>query len=292
MNETTVIPVLRTPVDMREWSQKLRADGRSIGCVPTMGALHEGHLSLIRASARECDETIVTIFINPIQFGPNEDLTTYPRDEGSDLELAMGAGATAAYCPSVETMYQSDSSVYVVEEKLSKYLCGLSRPTHFRGVLTVVLKLFNATVPDRAYFGLKDYQQMLLMNRMVRDLDIPVEIIALPVIREPDGLAMSSRNRHLTKEQRKDAICLKNALDAATEAFQNGERTPRELEWIARTIIEQAGSARIDYISCCDAEDLSTLAKIDRPALLALAVYFRDTRLIDNTVLSPEKEGQ
>ena len=290
MTSNDNIPVFRTPDEMRAWTRKLRGQGRTIGCVPTMGALHEGHLSLIRASADDCDETIVTIFINPIQFAPDEDLDQYPRDEANDLDLAQANGATAAYCPSTETMYRENSSVYVVEDRLSKSLCGLSRPMHFRGVLTIVAKLFNAAIPDRAYFGRKDYQQTLLIKQMVRDLDFQVEIIDCPIIREPDGLAMSSRNRHLSSAQRKDALCLKHALDAVTEAFNNGERQVRNLEWLARTIIEPVNSSKIDYISCRDAEDLSLIKIIEKPALFALAVFIGTPRLIDNTVLTPEME--
>jgi len=287
-----VIPVLRTPGEMQRWSRARRAEGKSIGCVPTMGALHEGHLSLVSASAAECDETIVTIFVNPLQFGPTEDLGRYPRDEETDLRLAREAGATAAYCPPVEAMYHDDRSVYVVDESLSNVLCGKSRPVHFRGVATVVAKLFNACLPDRAYFGRKDYQQLLVIRRMARDLDFPVEIVECPIIRESDGLAMSSRNRYLSGEERKHALCLRKALDAAEGAFRAGERNGHEIERIAREVISPTPGARIDYIECRDAENLSDIEHVERPAVLALAVFIGDTRLIDNTILTPGKEGQ
>jgi pantoate--beta-alanine ligase len=261
-----------------------------IGCVPTMGALHEGHFSLIQKSASECDATIVTIFVNPIQFGPSEDLAKYPRDEESDLRMSAEAGADVAYCPAVEEMYRPDSSVYVVEENLSSVLCGASRPTHFRGVTTVVAKLFNACCPDRAYFGLKDYQQYLVIKRMARDLDFPVEIVPCPIVREDDGLAMSSRNRYLSASERKDALCLKKAIDLVQEAFDFGERNARAIERNALEEIGRASSARMDYVECRDAESLEEIETIRKPAVLALAVFVGATRLIDNVVLVPEKE--
>lgn len=289
-SEKIVIPIFRTPRDMQEWSRSRRADGKSIGCVPTMGSLHEGHLSLIRASASECDETIVTIFVNPTQFGPSEDYRKYPRQEETDLVMARASGATAAFCPSTDVMYLPDASVSIREDKLSNVLCGVSRPHHFGGVLTVVAKLFNACLPDRAYFGQKDYQQFIIIQRMVRDLDFPVEIIPCPIVREPDGLAMSSRNRYLNKKERIDALCLKNGLDYAMSAFISGERDPREIENSVRKIIDAVDSARIDYIECRDAEDLTDIEVIEKPAVLALAVFIGATRLIDNTILTPEKE--
>jgi len=284
------LPAIRTPGEMREWSRSCRAEGGTIGCVPTMGALHEGHLSLIRKSASECDVTIVTIFVNPIQFGPSEDLANYPRDEESDLRMSAEAGADVAYCPGVEEMYWPDASVYVVEEKLSKVLCGESRPVHFRGVTTVVAKLFNACCPDRAYFGQKDYQQYLVIKRMARDLDFPVEIVPCPIIREADGLAMSSRNRYLSASERIDALCLKKAIDLVQEAFDFGERNARAIERNAREEIGRASSARIYYVECRDAESLEEIDTIRKPAVLALAVLVGATRLIDNTVLVPAKE--
>lgn len=289
--EKMTIPVFRAPRDMQEWSRARRMDRRTIGCVPTMGAFHQGHISLIEASARECDETVVTIFVNPLQFGPTEDFKMYPRDEEGDLKLASQYGATAAYCPTVETMYYPDRSVYVVEQSLKEVLCGMSRPTHFTGVTTVVAKLLNACLPDRAYFGRKDYQQLLIIRRMVRDLDFPVEIVDCPIVREPDGLAMSSRNVYLSEREREDALSLKRALDAARKAFDKGERNAREIERIARNEIEKAETVRIDYAECRDAENLSEVTDIDRPVVLALAAIVGNTRLIDNTILNPEKEG-
>jgi len=289
--EKLTIPVFRAPRDMQEWSRARRMDRRTIGCVPTMGAFHQGHISLIEASARECDETVVTIFVNPLQFGPTEDFKMYPRDEEGDLKLASEYGATAAYCPTVETMYHPDRSVYVVEQSLKEVLCGMSRPTHFTGVTTVVAKLLNACLPDRAYFGRKDYQQLLIIRRMVRDLDFPVEIVDCPIVREPDGLAMSSRNVYLSEREREDALSLKRALNAAQEAFEEGERNAREIETIARKEIEKAETVRIDYAECRDAENLSEVTDIDRPVVLALAAIVGNTRLIDNTILNPEKEG-
>jgi pantoate--beta-alanine ligase len=256
-----------------------------------MGALHRGHLSLIEASRAGCDETIVTIFINPLQFGPTEDFRQYPRNEEIDLKLAREHGATAAYCPTVDAMYYPDRSVYVIEDTLREVLCGRSRPTHFTGVTTVVAKLFNACLPDKAYFGRKDYQQLLIIRRMVRDLDFPLEVVDCPIIREPDGLAMSSRNMYLDDNERQDALSPKQALDAARTAFEKGERNARAIENIARSVIEKAETARIDYIECRDAENLSEMTEIDRPVVLALAVFIGSTRLIDNMILYPVKEG-
>ncbi len=282
--------MFRTPSEMQAWSRDRRREGKTIGCVPTMGALHDGHLSLIRASAAGCDETIVTIFVNPTQFGPDEDLGKYPRDEASDLKLAVAAGATSAYCPAVEVMYPENSSVHVVEVNISTGLCGESRPFHFRGVTTVVSKLFNACLPDRAYFGMKDYQQLLVLRRMVRDLDFLLEIVGCPIVREPDGLAMSSRNKYLTDKARVDALCLRKGLDIAEQAFENGIRDPKVIGEMVRDSIKQVESAEIDYIECRDAEDLSEIETIENPAVVALAVTIGKTRLIDNTVLSPDKE--
>jgi pantoate--beta-alanine ligase len=286
-----LIPIARFANQMQDYVRARRAEGKTIGCVPTMGALHEGHLSLIRKSASECDETIVTIFVNPLQFGPSEDLAKYPRNETDDIRMARDSGATVAYCPSVETMYSHDRSVYVVEESLSNIMCGKCRPGHFRGVTTVVAKLFNACLPDRAYFGSKDYQQLLVIKRMVRDLDFPVEIVPCPIVRESDGLAMSSRNRCLSPSERIDALCLKKALDLAVEALQFGERDPRAIVRDARETIEKVAAARVDYIECRDADTLDEIEIIDRPAVLAFATYIGSTRLIDNTVLTPPKKG-
>jgi pantoate--beta-alanine ligase len=255
-----------------------------------MGALHEGHLSLVRRCASECDETIVTIFVNPLQFGQNEDLDRYPRDEENDLRLATDAGATVAYCPTVSAMYAEDRSIFIDEDVMSGVLCGASRPTHFRGVLTVVAKLFNACVPDRAYFGEKDFQQLQLIRRMVRDLDFPVEIVPCPTVREPDGLAISSRNRYLSPSERKDALCLYFGIVAAHEEFLTGNDDPRAIELTARGVIESVKSARIDYVECRDAESLAEIDRIEHKVVLAEAVFIGATRLIDNTVLTPEEE--
>jgi len=286
-SQLELLPVFRTPKDMQEWSRARLAEGKTIGCVPTMGALHEGHLSLVRRSASECDETIITIFVNPLQFGPSEDYEKYPRDEEGDLKAARQAGATAAFCPSVEDMYFPDSSTFVIEESLTGVLCGKSRPGHFRGVTTVVAKLFNICLPHKAYFGMKDYQQLLVIERMVRDLNFPIEIIRCPIVRESDGVAMSSRNRYLSPSERKDAQCLKKALEIAEEAFHFGERNPRAIERNAIETIKQVKSARIDYVECRDAETLQEISLIEKPAVLALAVFIGETRLIDNTILVP-----
>ncbi|MFH1676044.1 MAG: pantoate--beta-alanine ligase [bacterium] len=286
------MPIFITPSDMRDWSFNRRAEGKTIGCVPTMGALHEGHLSLIRSSADECDETIVTVFVNPLQFGPTEDFGKYPRTLEQDLELSKKSGATLSYCPSTEAMYHKDHSVYVVEDSLSGVLCGKSRPNHFRGVLTVVAKLFNACMPHKAYFGKKDYQQLRLIERMVRDLDFPVEIIGCEIVREPDGLAMSSRNKYLNESERADAVSLSSGLNAAIGAFKKGERNPREIENEVLKILKPIKTARVDYVECRDAESLEEIERIDRAAVVAEAVFIGDTRLIDNIILNPDEVSE
>jgi len=222
-----------------------------------------------------------------LQFGPTEDFSKYPRTLEKDLELSKKSGATVSYCPTTEAMYHDDHSVYVIEDNLSGVLCGKSRPNHFRGVLTVVAKLFNSCMPHRAYFGKKDFQQLQLIKRMVRDLDFPVEIVECETVREPDGLAMSSRNKYLNESERADAVSLSKGLNAAIGAFKNGERNPRVIETEVLKILKPIKTARVDYIECRDAETLAEIDRIDRAAVLAEAVFIGDTRLIDNVILNP-----
>ena len=278
--------VTRTIADFRAW--RASAAG-TLGVVPTMGYLHEGHLSLVRAARRENARTAVTIFVNPTQFAPNEDLTCYPRDEARDLALLEAEGVDSVFIPSVDEIYAADFSTYVTVERLTDRLEGASRPAHFRGVTTVVLKLFQIAQPDRAYFGRKDAQQLAVVRRMARDLDVPVEIVGMPIVREPDGLAMSSRNVNLTPEQRRAALVLSKSLRLAESLFSSGQRAAGEIRASMQSLIAAEPLASVDYISVADAESLDELTTIDRPTLVSIAARFGATRLIDNTVLSPSE---
>ncbi|HEY8173250.1 MAG TPA: pantoate--beta-alanine ligase [Dehalococcoidia bacterium] len=275
--------VLRTIAEVRAW--RASAAG-SVGLVPTMGYLHEGHLSLVRASKDANDRTIVSIFVNPTQFGPNEDLARYPRDEARDLDLLAPLGGDAVFAPPASEIYPDGFTTYVDVEHLTARLEGASRPTHFRGVTTVVLKLLNIVQPDRAYFGRKDAQQLAVIRRMVRDLDVPVEIVGLPIVREHDGVAMSSRNVYLDPEQRAAAYVLNRALSLAERLFDEAERDANVIRAAMREVIDAQPAAAIDYISIADGETLDELEIIDRTALVSLAVRFGPTRLIDNTTLA------
>lgn len=279
--------IIRQPVDMQQWALTQRRAGRRIGFVPTMGYLHEGHLSLVRLARERADLVVVSIFVNPTQFGPNEDFAHYPRDWGRDERLCRDAGVDVIFAPAADAMYAHDASLVVHETRLASGLCGASRPGHFDGVCTVVAKLFNLVQPDCAVFGEKDAQQLRIIRRMTRDLQFPVEIVSGPIVREADGLAMSSRNARLTPEERTEALCLRRALDAVERAFAGGERDADALRKLARNIIEQAPRARVDYVEVVDDESLDPVVLIERPALCALAVLFPSARLIDNTVLRP-----
>jgi pantoate--beta-alanine ligase len=278
------LQVIRTIREFRAWHG---AAAGTLGVVPTMGYLHDGHVSLVRASKRDNVRTAVTIFVNPTQFAPAEDLSRYPRDEARDLALLEAEGVDVVFAPLVEEMYPDGFSTYVSVEGLTARLEGASRPTHFRGVTTVVLKLLSITQPDRAYFGRKDAQQLAVVRRMARDLDVPVEVIGLPIVREPDGLAMSSRNAYLSPEQRMAALALSRALRLAEELFAAGERDANALRARMRALIEAEPLAAIDYVSVADAATLEELERIERPALASLAVRFGPTRLIDNVTLTP-----
>ena len=256
--------------------------------VPTMGALHGGHLELIRI-AREAagtgGEVAVSIFVNPLQFEPGADFERYPRPESVDEELCRKAGVDLLYRPTQSEMYAPDRSVFVEETYLANALCGKSRPGHFRGVCTVVSKLFNVLEPHAAVFGEKDFQQLAIIRRMVRDLNFPIEIIGAPIVREPDGLACSSRNQYLNSEEREQATVLRKACLAATELVRSGERAASIIIAAARSMIEQARLARIDYVELVDAENLQPIDSLGKKSLLALAVFFGKTRLIDNIQL-------
>ena len=280
--------IIRTVLDMQQSAGDLRTRGRRIGFVPTMGNLHDGHLSLVRLARKHADVVVVSIFVNPTQFGPNEDFASYPRTFEADCALCEREGVDFVFHPPVEEMYPAGASVAVTETSLSRTLCGASRPGHFDGVCTIVAKLFNAVLPHVAVFGEKDAQQLRIIRRMVRDLRFPVDIVPGPTVREPDGLARSSRNQYLTPEQRPQAAALRRALDEAERLFAAGERNPLRLAEAMRDLIAREPDARIDYVSLVDDETLQPLdGPITRPALAALAVRVGQPRLIDNTILRP-----
>jgi len=256
-----------------------------VGFVPTMGALHAGHLSLVQAARTECASVVASIFVNPMQFGPQEDLTRYPRDLPRDLDMLEHAGVDLVWTPTEEVMYPPGFQTWVEVAALSRRLEGEMRPGHFRGVTTVVAKLFNAVLPEKAYFGQKDAQQAAVIRRMARDLDFPIEIMVCPTLREADGLAMSSRNGYLDPVERKAAAILFRALTAARAAYDSGERDAGHLRGRVSEIVASESLARMQYVSCADADSLEELATVDGKALLSMAVYIGKTRLIDNFVL-------
>jgi pantoate--beta-alanine ligase len=279
------VEVVTTIAEARAAIRAARREGHIIGVVPTMGAFHEGHLSLMRRAKQECGFVVVTLFVNPTQFGPKEDLSRYPRDPEGDRAMAEGTGADLLFAPPVEEVYPSGFATYVTVEALTTGLCGASRPTHFRGVTTVVAKLFNMLQPDRAYFGEKDYQQLQVIRRMTRDLDLPVEIVPCAIVREADGLAMSSRNRYLSPEARESGLALSRGLAAACAAFAAGEVEASRLITAAREVLEVAPGLKVDYVELVDAESLVPVSVVTAPSLLAVAAFLGPTRLIDNTVL-------
>lgn len=257
-----------------------------VGLVPTMGFLHAGHLSLVQAARQDCASVVVSIFVNPSQFGPSEDLAAYPRDLPRDLGLLEAAGVDLVWAPTPEIVYSPGFQTWVTVEEVTRPLEGGMRPGHFRGVATVVAKLFNAVRPDRAYFGQKDAQQAVVIRRMVKDLNFHLEVIVCPIIREPDGLAMSSRNTYLNPAERQAATVLSRALGAAQAAYASGEQEAGALRWIVESVINAESLARLQYVSCADPETLLELeGQIPGRALLSMAVYIGKTRLIDNVVI-------
>ena len=270
---------------MQKAALALRAQGRTIGFVPTMGYLHDGHASLMRIARARADVVVASIFVNPTQFGPQEDLNKYPRDFERDEIICRGEKADIIFYPTPENMYLPDHSVYVAEEKLSSGLCGASRPGHFRGVATVVAKLINIVQPSFVVLGEKDAQQLRVLKRMVRDLNFPVEIVPGPTVREPDGLAMSSRNKYLSSDERRQAVCLRHALNRATELYRSGTRDAESLCDAMIEVIGKCPSAKIDYIDLVDDSTLEPVRTLNKPTLVALAVYVGKTRLIDNITL-------
>lgn len=280
--------ILRTIEELRAWRAEARARGRAVGFVPTMGYLHAGHLSLITEARRRVPEgeVLLSIFVNPTQFAAGEDLDVYPRDEAGDLEKAKGAGANVAFCPlDPKVMYSEGPPVWVNVEGLDRGLCGSSRPTHFRGVCTVVSKLFNLVQADVNVFGQKDFQQLAIVRRMHRELFFAGEVVGMPIVREPDGLAMSSRNAYLSAEQRQKALALSGFLRTVESRYAAGER---RVDALVAGADDALSVGEIDYVTLADAETLEPVhGQVDRPAVLALAVKFGQTRLIDNTVLGP-----
>ena len=268
--------------EVRKLTSNWKKRGFSVGLVPTMGYLHPGHISLIERARKENDMVVVSIFVNPIQFGPNEDLDKYPRDMAHDREVCEKAGAELIFAPEPSEMYPSENLVFVDIKELGNGLCGAKRPGHFRGVCTVVSKLFNIVLPDRAYFGEKDAQQLAIIRRMVKDLNFGTEIVSCPIVREPDGLAMSSRNLYLSPEERKAALSLSRSLSAAKELMRKGEKDSVKIREAIVAGISSEPLVKIDYAEIVDSADLSPVEKIEKPVLAAAAVYFGKTRLIDN----------
>jgi pantoate--beta-alanine ligase len=279
--------VCATIEETRSVSRSARTSGQRVALVPTMGALHEGHLSLVRIAKAQSDFGAVSIFVNPLQFGPTEDLAKYPRTFDRDCDLLRKEGVDLIFAPTVPEMYPTPAITYVDVEGLSERLDGQSRPGHFRGVSTVVAKLFNIVEPDVAIFGQKDAAQVAIIRRMVRDLNMPVEIVVGPIVREPDGLAMSSRNAYLDPAQRKQALVLSRALQHVKESFARGERSAARLIAAGRKVFEQEPDVRLDYFSAVDPDSLEAVDSISRDTLVAVAAYVGTTRLIDNGVLKP-----
>jgi pantoate--beta-alanine ligase len=275
---------IRKIKEMTAFSQRVKTFGKTIGFVPTMGALHEGHLSLVTEARRKSEVVVVSIFVNPIQFGPKEDYQRYPRNLVRDKKLLKEVGTDVVFVPDVQEMFPEGFKTYVEVEELSKVMCGKSRPTHFKGVTTVVAKLFNIVLPDYAFFGEKDYQQQVIIKQMVKDLNFPVEIITLPTVREFDGLAMSSRNAYLSEKERKIAPILYQALTLAKEEIKKGVRDPQKVIRKMRTLIAQEPAVRLDYITLVHPETLEELKVIRGRVLIALAAYLGKARLIDNLV--------
>lgn len=278
--------IVKTVEDVRRQVKVWREQGLSVGLVPTMGYLHEGHKSLIDAAVQQNDRVVVSVFVNPIQFGPNEDLATYPRDLEHDAAICEEAGADLIFHPQPEEMYYDDFCTYIDMDNLTKGLCGKTRPTHFRGVCTVVGKLFHIVGPDRAYFGQKDAQQLAVIRRMVRDLNFPLQIVGCPIVREEDGLAKSSRNTYLSPEERKAAVILHKGLTKGEEMVKAGERDARKVKKAICDIIASEPLAKIDYVDIVDFDNIQEKEVLEGSVLAAVAVYIGKTRLIDNFIIT------
>ena len=283
--------IIKTVEELRPIIQEWRSQGLSVGLVPTMGYLHAGHKSLIVKAVSENDRVVVSDFVNPTQFGANEDLSTYPRDLERDAAVCQEAGASLVFHPEPEEMYAPDSCTFVDMDSLTKGMCGKSRPTHFRGVCTVVCKLFHIVTPDRAYFGQKDAQQLAVIRRMVRDLNFGISIVGCPIVREADGLAMSSRNAYLGEEERKAALILHSSLALGEKMLEEGERDARKVREAILGRLNTEPLARVDYVELVDAESLEPVEKAEKPILAAIAVYIGQTRLIDNFTFAGGQQG-
>ncbi|AKJ42340.1 pantoate--beta-alanine ligase [Pragia fontium] len=280
-----MVQIVKTISEVRDTVKAWKKAGYQVGFVPTMGYLHEGHQSLMSAAKADNHKVVVSIFVNPMQFGPNEDLASYPRDIDKDQQLCQQAGVDLIFHPDAGEIYAEDFCSFVDMTGLTEELCGRSRPAHFRGVCTVVSKLFNIVQPDKAYFGQKDAQQLAVIRRMVRDLNIDVQVIGCPIVREADGLAKSSRNSYLNAEQRQAALCLSQAIMLGQQLVQHGERNCQKITSSMQSIITQQPLARVDYITIVDAETLSPIEQIHQSILCAIAVYIGNTRLIDNFIV-------
>lgn len=277
--------IITDPKEMQQRALAAKRSGQRIAFVPTMGYLHAGHLSLLQEGRQRGDLLVLSIFVNPTQFGPNEDLSSYPRALERDCELAASAGTDLVFAPAAAALYPADASTWVNVEGLTEVLCGASRPGHFRGVTTVVNKLFNLVQPDVALFGCKDFQQLAVIKRMVRDLDLPVEIVGMPIVREADGLAMSSRNVYLAAGERQQALILSRSLATARQLVAGGEDDAKAILEVIQSLITGMPDARIDYLQICHQGTLQEQTRIDNDSVLLLAVFIGKTRLIDNSFL-------
>jgi len=277
--------VARAIQSVRSLVKVARGDGKRIGLVPTMGALHIGHISLIEAAVQQTDFVVVSVFVNPTQFCPGEDFEKYPRPLDADCEICRKAGADVVFAPTADQMYPAENITWVTVERLTERLCGQFRPGHFRGVTTVCTKLFNIVLPDAAFFGQKDAQQAIVIKRMVADLNMPLEIVVCATVREPDGLAVSSRNKYLTDQQRKDATLIYKSLQRCQEMVDGGVTNPTKIVAEMRRVLEQIQAAKIEYVSIVDGETLQSVEKIASKVLAAVAVQIGPARLIDNIIL-------
>lgn len=285
MIQTHDVKLVKTVADVRREVQQAKAAGEVIGFVPTMGALHEGHLSLVDASQRECDRTVVSIFVNPTQFAPHEDLEKYPRPLEQDIQLLAKRGAWLAFVPAAEEIYPEHFDSFVDVGNVAKPLEGVSRPTHFRGVATVVLKLFNIVPADRAYFGRKDYQQSLVVRKLIEDFNLPIDLRVCPIVREPDGLAMSSRNAYLSTEERQRAAALRQSLLLAEQAVDRGDKSATAIGGQMKQHLESAGVDEVEYIAFLAEGTMREVERVEGPTVVALAARVGRTRLIDNHVI-------
>ena len=285
--EEYTIRIIKTIKEMQAHAESMRQAGKIISFVPTMGFFHDGHLSLMQTGLKMGDEMVLSIFVNPAQFGPNEDLDTYPKNLERDLKLAEQQGVDIVYTPDAESLYPEEYQTFVSLETLPNFLCGISRPFFFRGVTTVVTKLFNIVKPHVAIFGEKDFQQLVIVKQMVKDLNFDLEIISAPTVREPDGLAMSSRNSYLTPDQRPAALTLYQSLCRARDLIEKGTRSVAEILESAARLVTSYPETEIDYIAVCDPVTLVDIETIDKPVLMAMAVKVGNTRLIDNMILIP-----